>query len=360
MDTLLPDSPWCRTLPAGALDIVGDVHGEWQALQQLLHHLGYDESARHPQGRKLVFVGDLCDRGPDSPAVLDWVLDAAAAERAWPLLGNHEINLLMDDPKDGSGWYFSNRPQDEQRYAPWRHWPAGGREMLCQRLQQWPLAWQRADLRIVHAAWLPESLLQLAGVGTLSLTEQYRHWEAEFRHAFDASRWAEDYAREQAQFAALLEDEHASIPFLPATAQYDLWRSRANPVRSLTCGTEVLARQPFYANGRWRFTARSPWWQDYAGRVPVVMGHYWRSWQAQPAPPGRLPLFGGHPQAWLGTAGKVFCIDYSVGARWRERQAGITAAASDYHLVALRWPEHILVRDDGLQTAAIRTGQHAS
>ncbi|WP_231867716.1 metallophosphoesterase [Snodgrassella sp. CFCC 13594] len=58
------NSPLFRTLPQhDALDIVGDVHGEWSALTHLLHHLGYDDLGRHPQGRKLVFVGDLCDRG---------------------------------------------------------------------------------------------------------------------------------------------------------------------------------------------------------------------------------------------------------------------------------------------------------
>ena len=51
----------------GPIDIVGDVHGEAQALRALLNHLGYDADGRHAQGRRLVFVGDLCDRGPTAP-----------------------------------------------------------------------------------------------------------------------------------------------------------------------------------------------------------------------------------------------------------------------------------------------------
>ena len=62
-----------QQLPEGPLDIVGDIHGEDEALCALLSHLGYDEAGQHPQGRTLVFVGDLCDRGPDSPAVFDLV-----------------------------------------------------------------------------------------------------------------------------------------------------------------------------------------------------------------------------------------------------------------------------------------------
>ena len=68
-----------HALPAGPLDVIGDVHGERQALEQLVKHLGYDDSGRHPAGRKLVFVGDFCDRGPDSPAVLKLVAQTAAA-----------------------------------------------------------------------------------------------------------------------------------------------------------------------------------------------------------------------------------------------------------------------------------------
>ena len=59
-----------QSLPEGPLDIVGDIHGEFDALLALLSHLGYDPRGHHPQGRRPVFVGDFCDRGPDSPAVL--------------------------------------------------------------------------------------------------------------------------------------------------------------------------------------------------------------------------------------------------------------------------------------------------
>ena len=59
-----------QSLPSGPLDIVGDIHGEYDALRNLMLHLGYDEAGHHPQGRTLVFVGDFCDRGPNSPAVL--------------------------------------------------------------------------------------------------------------------------------------------------------------------------------------------------------------------------------------------------------------------------------------------------
>ena len=59
-----------QTLPGGPLDIVGDVHGELDALESLLRQLGYDGQGYHPQNRKIVFVGDLVDRGMDCPGVI--------------------------------------------------------------------------------------------------------------------------------------------------------------------------------------------------------------------------------------------------------------------------------------------------
>ena len=59
----------------GPFDIIGDIHGCCDELEQLLDALGYQagtaadsgaawgsKSFRHPLGRKAVFLGDLVDR----------------------------------------------------------------------------------------------------------------------------------------------------------------------------------------------------------------------------------------------------------------------------------------------------------
>jgi hypothetical protein len=66
----------------GKLDIVGDIHGEIEALDALLTVLGYGPDGEHAQGRRLVFVGDLVDRGPDSPAVVERVMKLVPARSA--------------------------------------------------------------------------------------------------------------------------------------------------------------------------------------------------------------------------------------------------------------------------------------
>ena len=87
----------------GPFDVVGDVHGCRVELEALLVRLGYvltrDEAGRpvnasHPDGRLAMFVGDLVDRGPDTPGVLRLVMGMVAAGTGLCVTGNHEHKLV--------------------------------------------------------------------------------------------------------------------------------------------------------------------------------------------------------------------------------------------------------------------------
>jgi len=88
----------------GPFDVIGDVHGCREELEQLLAGpLGYaldrDAAGRpvgaaHPDGRRAIFLGDLVDRGPDTPGVLRLVMGMVAAGTALCVTGNHEAKLL--------------------------------------------------------------------------------------------------------------------------------------------------------------------------------------------------------------------------------------------------------------------------
>ncbi|MDQ1645696.1 MAG: hypothetical protein QOJ50_1880, partial [Cryptosporangiaceae bacterium] len=82
---------------SGPFDIIGDVHGCASELRTLLTTLGYevrDDGAHHPSGRTAVFVGDLVDRGPDTPGVLRLVMGMVASGDALCVTGNHEYKLV--------------------------------------------------------------------------------------------------------------------------------------------------------------------------------------------------------------------------------------------------------------------------
>jgi protein phosphatase len=87
-----------RRIEHGPFDVIGDVHGCHTELVALLGELGYAVSpdglsATAPPGRRAVFVGDYCDRGPDTSSVLRLVMSMAEAGDAICLPGNHDVKL---------------------------------------------------------------------------------------------------------------------------------------------------------------------------------------------------------------------------------------------------------------------------
>jgi len=140
----------------GPLDIVGDVHGEIEALRDLLRHLGYAEDGSHPEQRRLIFLGDLTDRGPDSPAVVSIVQRFVEAERAQCVLGNHDLNILLGDRKHDNHWFFGEEwsLDDSNQPTPAKLADGSIRKIVVDFLQTLPLALERDDLRIVHACLL--------------------------------------------------------------------------------------------------------------------------------------------------------------------------------------------------------------
>ena len=90
----------------GPFDIIGDVHGCIEELLELFGRLDYrfihqpdsrglpGVAVEPPPGRKAVFVGDLGDRGPDTPAVYRLVMPLVRAGHALCVMGNHDSKLL--------------------------------------------------------------------------------------------------------------------------------------------------------------------------------------------------------------------------------------------------------------------------
>lgn len=94
-----------RRAEHGPFDIIGDIHGCFDELVELLRELGYevlerDEAApnrfevRPPPDRKAIFLGDLVDRGPKTPDVLRLVMDMVESGAALCVPGNHDTKLM--------------------------------------------------------------------------------------------------------------------------------------------------------------------------------------------------------------------------------------------------------------------------
>jgi protein phosphatase len=105
--------PVSRRWERGPFDIIGDVHGCLAQLVELLGRLGYQVegpagdalAASHPDGRKVVLVGDLVGPGPDSSGVVRLVMGMAAAGTALCVRGDQDAlvrHANLDLPEGGA------------------------------------------------------------------------------------------------------------------------------------------------------------------------------------------------------------------------------------------------------------------
>jgi hypothetical protein len=292
-----------RPLFDGPLDIVGDVHGEIDALRGLLSQLGYAEDGAHHEGRRLVFVGDLTDRGPDSPAVVELVERFVNGGRAQCVLGNHELNLLLGRQKHDNHWFFG-RPfalDRSEKPTPAKLADDAIRSRVLRFFGSLPLVLERPGLRIVHACW-NDDMVRLASSAsdTCALYDQHKD-EIDARH------------RNQTLEASDRDLDHQNL----------------NPVKMLTSGPERLAANPAEIGGEVRHLERVVWWQDYSDQPTCVFGHY--------------SIYRDERE---GTS-RAICVDFAVAKRWQERTRPDFSGSFRGLLGALRVPEGQLVFDNG-------------
>ena len=342
----------------GQIDVVGDVHGECEALEALLEKLGYDQSGSHPDGRRLVFLGDLCDRGPNSPGTIRWIQKLVETGRAQAIAGNHELNVLRREYKHGNHWFFGR--SSDREFGECAAIPEQEQESILEFFRSLPVALERDDLRIVHAAWTDSAIDQCRGLG-LPLDAAYRMFESAMRTDPKFLELAARHAEEEQRLGGAIKDQQAR-PQATAIGPYDEFCQMGNPIRVITSGVERAVEQPFYAAGKWRFVERVPWWREYHNEIPVLFGHYWRWWDPAVHP----VLSKGEPHLFaddrvgplMSEHQRWFCIDFSVGSRYKQRRL---RHGPPFHgrLAAMRWPERVLVYD-AEEPAAMRHSRPAA
>ena len=339
-------------LPDGPLDIIGDVHGEFDVMMKLLDALGYDRNGHSATGRRLVFLGDLVDRGPDSPAVVEKLIEMTDQGRAYCILGNHEINILLNRALPGNGWFV--QPNSAERAGEFQ-----SRAVDPSRMEDYlaffaglPLILENDKLRLVHACWSRSAISRIDRDlhDGMHIVDLYQRYQGDVERLLNRAELAHMVAEEKMFYGVALDDPNWSAEVLPAHAEAEIIAQNGNPIRVLTTGPVQAARRPFYAMGAWRMADRRRWWDDYDDSIPVIIGHFWRRFDdAAERISGVFgrDVFEGIPShAWMGKRKNVYCVDYSVGQRHKERQI---AGEKEFKgkLAALRFPEWQVVHDDG-------------
>lgn len=139
-------------------DIIGDVHGCAEALMRLLEKLGYRPLHgvyQHPQ-RKVIFLGDIIDRGPQIPEALQLVRGMVEAGQAQMVLGNHECNALAYFTRTDGHYLRAHSERNTRQLAETQAQFTQAPE-LWQSYLDWflalPLFLEFAQFRVVHACW---------------------------------------------------------------------------------------------------------------------------------------------------------------------------------------------------------------
>src|ERR1700722_19744994 len=103
----------------GKYDLIGDIHGHAKVLRRLLSRMGYRDDGgvfRHPD-RRVIFVGDFVDRGPEQRDVLYIAKTMCDAGEALAVMGNHEFNALAWAEPDGNGDFLRpHTPKNREQH----------------------------------------------------------------------------------------------------------------------------------------------------------------------------------------------------------------------------------------------------
>ena len=234
-------NPIIQPMFEGPIDIVGDIHGELGALRELMSHLGYDSDGRHGDNSHLIFVGDLCDRGPDSPGVALLVKRLVDAGRAQCVLGNHELNILRQAKKLGNGWWHvEDHDRAKGRHLDCRRAGDIERDVIYDFFASLPLALERDDLRVIHAAWDDNCLAQIGrDLSAGGVAELYRRYSAQIQSELEADGTAERAKHENAELEHVVAAGMTPDRIYPALADADARKQMSNPISVGSPGTEL-------------------------------------------------------------------------------------------------------------------------
>ena len=277
------------------IDLIGDIHGHADKLEELLQKLGYSKQNgcfSHPD-RKALFVGDYIDRGPKIKETLEIVKRMVDNDGGIALMGNHEYNALCFHFQETEGGHlrkhlikniiqhyktleqFQNMQEEYEAYLDW--------------FKTLPLFYETDKFRAVHACWDNKQIAYLRQ--TLSndrLTDDLIYQSAKIGTPFNIA------TDETLKGKEIKMPEDRSFKDKDGTERTDIrikwWENPAHigykaisvePIESLTDSPVDIS---LFKNS------------DYYGEKekPVFFGHYWLK---------------GNPTLYRNN---ICCLDYSV------------------------------------------------
>jgi hypothetical protein len=280
-------------------DLIGDIHGCANALEALLAKMGYTDRNgvwRHPT-RRVIFLGDFIDRGPQQVEVMEIVRAMVDAEQALAVMGNHEFNAVAwaTPISPGADRYLrAHTEANRKQHAEFLD-QVGENSELHKELIDWfsglPLWLDLPDLRVVHACWHMPSVEILSEL----LDDRLR--------IPCKAAWVLFTCRGTLAYEALetvLKGQEIPLPGDIEFKDKDgktrrhvrtrWWKNHPITYRELALApADVIAQIPHEP-------APEDILPGYVGDKPVFVGHYWMTGTPRPL------------------SARVACLDYSVAA----------------------------------------------
>lgn len=305
-------------------DIIGDIHGYADALKLLLSKLGYSPANdvwQHPE-RKVIFLGDFVDRGPQQVETLSIAQAMVEAGHALAVMGNHEFNAVAwATPNAEQPGQFLRSHSEKNRHQHSAFLNQIGEDSAAhQQAIAWfktlPLFLELDGIRVIHACWHTRYIELLKPLLDEKNTIQPQAWP-------------------------VLCDEQSE----PYEALETLLKGMEIPLPN---GTSFADK-----DGHIRTRTRTRWWQegqyltyrDLAMVPPAVieqLSHEPVPAELQPGYSGDKPLFIGH--YWMsGTphllTNHLACLDFSIAG---SNPDTAKLCAYQWHGEQTLKPEHLL------------------
>ena len=280
-------------------DIIGDIHGHATPLKQLLIQLDYQydgNSYRHPQ-RKVIFLGDYIDRGPDQVEVYRIVRAMVDADQAIAIMGNHELNAVLwtiKSPNNPDQFLRPHTTHNRKQHDAFLQ-QVGENSDLHAEIIEWfrtlPLCYENNDFRAVHAYWNTEALEYLKQQDFID--SQYRISNADAWKII-GTRGSQPYLWVEQLLKGI------ELPLPEGVSFFDKDGKQRFEVRVRWWLSMEFSSFAEVALLDWQIAAQlehitTPVFSRYEDEKLLFIGHYWMT---------------GHPER---LSPYVACLDFSIG-----------------------------------------------
>ncbi len=162
-------------------DIIGDIHGNADALKRLLNKRGYtNDSTAAFKNRRLIFLGDFIDRGDQNKEVIEIIRKLVRMDKALAVMGNHEYNAICYHTKssrEDSDYLRRHTETNTKQHLEFlkEYKDDDERDKVIKWFQRLPLYLDFDDFRIVHACWDQQSIDFVKDKYSNYLTNDFLH-----------------------------------------------------------------------------------------------------------------------------------------------------------------------------------------